>query len=509
MEAQVQPASFPAAGGSGTLRISINRECAWSIQSDAAWLTLSSPVSGQGAASVQYTVAANPDPSSRSVGISVEDQRLQISQEGRPCEYRVSSTRESVDPSGGERTIHVSAGSAQCRWTSAAEVPWITVVTGREGSGNGAVSFSVEATSGPERTGTVTAAGMVITITQSRGCSYVVEPSAYAIPSSGGTSGIAVRTGAGCLWTAASTADWITVVAGASGSGAGEVRSSVAPWTGPSRTAALRIADKTVTVSQGAGCIFSLTPSTLSVGAPGGQSTVQVGSMPGCLWSANGAAPWISIAAGGSGNGDGQMQLSVAANSGPTREGSLTIAGRSLTVVQASGCTYGVTPPAQDVGGAGTVGVVSVATGGGCRWTATSNADWMTVQAPSSAGAGQMTFTVAANPGPARTGSLTVAGHLVTVNQASQCSWTLAPPNHQFDAPGGNGNVLVIVGGSCTWTASSNVDWITLTAGTSGAGNGLVQFAAAPNVGPARTGSLTIAGQRYDVIQGGTGEELR
>jgi hypothetical protein len=47
------------------------------------------------------------------------------------------------------------------------------------------------------------------------------------------------------------------------------------------------------------------------------------------------------------------------------------------------------------------------------------------------------------------------------------------------------------------------VDWLTVTAGGSGTGNGLVQFIAAPNNGPARTGSLTIAGQRYEVTEAG------
>jgi hypothetical protein len=49
----------------------------------------------------------------------------------------------------------------------------------------------------------------------------------------------------------------------------------------------------------------------------------------------------------------------------------------------------------------------------------------------------------------------------------------------------------------------SNVNWLTVTAGASGAGSGLVQFAAAPNTGPARTGTLTIGGERYEVVQGG------
>jgi hypothetical protein len=110
---------------------------------------------------------------------------------------------------------------------------------------------------------------------------------------------------------------------------------------------------------------------------------------------------------------------------------------------------------------------------------------------------------VAANAAPARGGTLTVADRVLTVNQASLCTWVFSPPFHTFTASGGNGNVLVIVSGPCTWTAASDVEWIVLTAGGSGTGGGLVQFVAAPNSGPARTGSLTIAGQRYEVIEGG------
>jgi len=63
--------------------------------------------------------------------------------------------------------------------------------------------------------------------------------------------------------------------------------------------------------------------------------------------------------------------------------------------------------------------------------------------------------------------------------------------------------VLVILNGGCTWTATTTMDWIQLTAGSSGTGNGLVQFLVGPNGGPARTGALTIAGQQYLVRQAG------
>jgi hypothetical protein len=61
----------------------------------------------------------------------------------------------------------------------------------------------------------------------------------------------------------------------------------------------------------------------------------------------------------------------------------------------------------------------------------------------------------------------------------------------------------MIVGGACAWSAASNNEWIRMTAGTSGAGSGLVQFTVTPNGGAARMGSLTIAGQRYEVLQSG------
>jgi hypothetical protein len=78
------------------------------------------------------------------------------------------------------------------------------------------------------------------------------------------------------------------------------------------------------------------------------------------------------------------------------------------------------------------------------------------------------------------------------------------PPSATFDASGGSGSVLVIVaGGACTWTAVSNANWITLTSGASGVGNGLFQFTIAGNPGASRSGTLTVAGMSYLVTQSG------
>ena len=59
----------------------------------------------------------------------------------------------------------------------------------------------------------------------------------------------------------------------------------------------------------------------------------------------------------------------------------------------------------------------------------------------------------------------------------------------------------------CAWNAGSNVDWITITSGSSGSGDGTVDYSVEQNVGPApeRTGTATIAGKTFTVTQGAKG----
>src|SRR5919108_2393511 len=72
------PSSFAAAGGSGTLTVSANRECPWSAAATSGWIQLGGSASGQGDASIAFTVAANADPAARTATISVSDQQIGI-----------------------------------------------------------------------------------------------------------------------------------------------------------------------------------------------------------------------------------------------------------------------------------------------------------------------------------------------------------------------------------------------------------------------------------------------
>jgi len=219
------------------------------------------------------------------------------------------------------------------------------------------------------------------------------------------------------------------------------------------------------------------------------------------------------------GTGEGQVTFSVAANTGAARNGTLTIAARTFTVAQVAAgapppppppaCTYSIAPNSQNADAAAGTGAVTVTAGVGCIWTATSNAPWITITAGAAGtGNGAVAFTIAANTGAARSGTLTIAGQVFTVMQAAAappppaCTYVIAPASQNFAALGGSGNVGVTATGSnCNWTASSNAPWIGVTSGSPGSGNGTVGFSVAVNLGAARSGTLTVAGQVFTVTQ--------
>jgi Zn-dependent metalloprotease len=91
------------------------------------------------------------------------------------------------------------------------------------------------------------------------------------------------------------------------------------------------------------------------------------------------------------------------------------------------------------------------------------------------------------------------------------CSYSISPTSSSQPAAGGTGSVSVTAPAGCSWTAASNATFITITSGSSGSGNGTVNYSVAANTGTtSRTGTLTIAGLTFTVTQAGTssGTEL-
>jgi hypothetical protein len=160
------PVSFTADGGTGTLQISTERDCTWSLGSSAPWLSINGNPSGQGSASVAYAVAPNPVPSARGAALTVGSLSVQIGQAAAPCRFELSRSQDAIGSSGGSLTVNVTT-LAGCSWTAVSNASWIAVTSGQNGSGNGTVGVVVSTNSAAaQRTGSVSIAGQTYTVTQ-------------------------------------------------------------------------------------------------------------------------------------------------------------------------------------------------------------------------------------------------------------------------------------------------------------------------------------------------------
>lgn len=89
-----------------------------------------------------------------------------------------------------------------------------------------------------------------------------------------------------------------------------------------------------------------------------------------------------------------------------------------------------------------------------------------------------------------------------TLGIGQNCAFSLSPSSPQsFGIAGGTGSIAVTTEQLCSWTAQSNSGWITITSGSSGTGNGTVNFSVSSNTGTARSGAITAGGITLTINQ--------
>jgi len=447
-----QPLNLVAAGGTGTLAVTAQPECAWTVASQPSWISDVSPTSGQGNGNVAFRAAANPVPSMREGEIVVNENHVRVMQEAAPCRFTIAPDNQAVNASPGSASVAVSTLNG-CTWAAKSNTSWITITSGAQGNGNGTVALQIAANNGGARTGTVTIADRTHTITQQDAtqppappaptpppptppspptppappsCTFTIAPSSESIAAAGGAgTPIAVTAGGTCAWTAISNASWITITAGAAGTGNGSVSFTVAANTGAARSGTITIASQTFTVSQAAPaaptCTYTLASSSASLSALGGPGSVNLTAPAGCAWTATTGASWITISSGASGNGNGTVGFVVVPNLGAARSDTILIGGQTFTVNQAAvlpTCTYTLSASGATVPAAGGIGTFTVTAPVGCTWTAVTSATWISITSGASgSGNGTVAFTAAANPGASRSDAIVVAGQTFTVTQ--------------------------------------------------------------------------------------------
>lgn len=510
--------SFASAGGAGgPITVTTSAACTWTARTSETWITVTGGASGTGSGTVNFTVATNTG-AARTGTISIASETFTVSQQPAPgqtaCTYTIAPTGQTIAAAGGAGNPVTVTTQAPCSWAAGSNVSWISLTSSATGSGNGSVTFTVAAnTVTAERAGTLTIAGETFTVTQAAApCSYAISPTSQSIAAAGGAgTPVTVTAGAGCAWTAGSNANWITIASGGAGSGNGPVTFTVTANTAISeRSGTLTIAGQPFTVNQaGLACTYSLSRQTVNAGS-GGESglTTHVTAPAGCPWTAASNVSWTVITGGSSGSGEGDVTFYVETNlSTDGRSGTMTIAGQTLTITQEAACGFAINPVTANVPATASpnVTVTVTPTRANCNWGAASNAPWLTITGGATGtGPGTVAYSVAANTGAARQGTMTVANQTFTVNQASvACVFSINPTSANQPA-GATSNQTVAVTANlptCAWTATSGAPWLTIAV-ASGTGNGTATYNVAANPSATlRSGTLTIAGQTFTVSQ--------
>jgi len=205
----------------------------------------------------------------------------------------------------------------------------------------------------------------------------------------------------------------------------------------------------TVYKGSGTSCSFKLGTSSANVVVGGGTGTVSVTDANYCAWLATSNESWITVTSGSLNSNSGSVGYSVAANTGATRTGTITIAGSTFTITQAgptqSATTTKLTasPNPADVGQAVTLtatvaktsgsgaptGKVTFSVEGETIGSASLNSGVATLSASSNGLATGSYPVVASYAGDSNDGSSKSSAVTVTLNKAATATTVTASPN--------------------------------------------------------------------------------
>ena len=201
-----------------------------------------------------------------------------------------------------------------------------------------------------------------------------------------------------------------------------------------------------------------------SVSAVGATVNASVSLARECAWTASSDVSWLQISPA-SGQGEAAVVLTVVENPiAHPRSGTLTVNDRRVSVVQqAADCYFQFDPPAIFVEPVGANQSLAIETRVGCAWSAATSESWIRVVPSSGSGPVDARIYVDQN-GPERRGAqLTIAGHLIRIEQkaavpdppASPAPKPFRPAPKPLPAPRA-GSRSATCAGSCSATCAGS-----------------------------------------------------
>jgi hypothetical protein len=205
------------------------------------------------------------------------------------------------------------------------------------------------------------------------------------------------------------------------GLGSADVNKLVTQWAASMATGTTTAASANPTsiVSSGSTVLTATVTAASGTTSPAGSVSFAVGqtTLGTGVLSGSGGSATANLTVNASQLSTGSNVISASYE----RSATFLASSSSVTVNVSAVCTYSLTSNSVSVGPGGASATVGVLAPGGCAWTASSNAAWLTIDSGSSgSGDGTVGYSFAANPGSTgRSGTLTIAGQTFTVTQAA------------------------------------------------------------------------------------------
>lgn len=170
-------------------------------------------------------------------------------------------------------------------------------------------------------------------------------------------------------------------------------------------------------------------------------------------------------------------------------------------------CATSLMPSSAFYNAPGSEGEFAVTAPAACNWTAVSDQAWLEITSASSGtGNGMISYLMRDNDTQsARQGTINVNGVVFTVTQdgglGEDCQNFITPKSDARQAAGGSGTFTVFAEDRCAWQATSVDNFVVITSGCCGIGNGTVSYTIKPNPGSGRGGKINVGGQIFTVKQ--------
>jgi hypothetical protein len=243
---------------------------------------------------------------------------------------------------------------------------------------------------------------------------------------------------------------------------------------------------------------ISVSPTSWSPGAGASSQTATV-SLNSATWQVASKPTWATVSPT-TGAGNSQVTVSVTANTGASRQGSIVFTSNGQTAVMSLGqagvaTAISVTPAtwAPSSSASSTTATVSLNYG---TWVLQSAPSWVTVSQEVGGDNTETSLSVPLNWGAPRHGDVVFASNgktaSIAVSQEGAPTQISAIPSTWQAAAAESSRTATVYVNHSTWSVQSKPEWVTVTPEIGEATSSQVSLTASANTGPARQGSVVF-----------------